>query len=239
MEDWMRTTEKKVMALERRPVVQTAGDILGPTIAPYVSAVTDCNAAVTVINGFFYVPIGTPNSPGSALGWMVQTIAQADGYGMQIARPEHDGTGGLTTGPESVRRFWAPGGSTPRIFSSWDLGDSGWIPAILQNGYTNLDATQFDSAGYRKVNGIVYLRGMLANGTRTSATIIFTLPPGYRIGGTSGSITTHQAITTGSPTTDGSPPRININWANGNVLTNYVPATNWISLNGVCFPADA
>lgn len=178
MEDWMRTTEKKIVALERRPVVQTSTDIMGPTLGPYVQSVTDCNAAVTAVNGFFYVPIGTPNSPNSTLGWMVQTIAQADGYGIQIANREHDSTGGLTTGQPSTRRFWAPGASVPRIFSSWDSRDTGWIDATFVNGWQPLGGNTNYRLQYRRLNGVVFVRGVVVP-TVSWTTVWASLPVGF------------------------------------------------------------
>lgn len=64
----------------------------------------------------------------------------------------------------------------------WDsdgknLDDTGWIPAVFENGYSNLGGG-WATAGYRRINGIVYLQGLLAGGTRGLAA--FTMPPGFR-----------------------------------------------------------
>lgn len=119
VEDWMRQMEKKAMAQERRPSVSQPSDLLGPTLGPHVQSVSDVSAEAATFNGFYYVPLNTPNSPDPTFGWMGRTIAQADGYGIQILEVMHNSTGALTGGTPQKRRFWAPGGATLRIFSVW------------------------------------------------------------------------------------------------------------------------
>lgn len=222
-EDWMRTIEKKVVALERRPVVQNSGDIMGPTLGPYVQAVQDCNAAVTAINGYFYVPIGTPNSPDQDLGWMVQTIAQADGYGIQIANREHDSTGGLITGQPATRRFWAPGASVPRIFSSWDLRDTGWIDATYQNGWQSLSGNSAFRLQYRRLNGVVFVRGVVVP-TVSWTSMWATLPLGFRPGQDN---VRFSAIQGGPDTTT----QGDVYYSNGNINCNQAaPTRNGIAV---------
>jgi len=63
-----------------------------------------------------------------------------------------------------------------------DLGgnDSGWQNAVLLNGIENYSGSYGD-AKYRKKDGIVFIQGLVRNGTPTgSQTEIFTLPIGYR-----------------------------------------------------------
>ena len=58
------------------------------------------------------------------------------------------------------------------------LGDSG--EPTLQNSWVNYDTATYPPARFRKFNDIVYLEGLIKNGTATSGTVIFTLPVGYR-----------------------------------------------------------
>jgi hypothetical protein len=56
------------------------------------------------------------------------------------------------------------------------LIDTGWIAPTLVNGWINYGGG-FAPCGYRKIGNMVYLRGLLKNGT---ANLMFTLPAGYR-----------------------------------------------------------
>lgn len=71
-----------------------------------------------------------------------------------------------------------PTNTTVQLFG--DAPDTGWIAPTLLNGWTNYGAP-WSTAGYRRKNGIVYLRGLVANGSKTNVPI-FTLPAGFRIG---------------------------------------------------------
>lgn len=59
------------------------------------------------------------------------------------------------------------------------IADSGWIAPTLLNSWVNFGST-FDTAAYRKIGEVVYVRGLIKSGTTTSGTTIFTLPSGYR-----------------------------------------------------------
>ena len=58
------------------------------------------------------------------------------------------------------------------------IEDTGWIAPTLLSDWENFGA-EFSIAGYRKIGSVVYLRGVLRNGSAASA-IFFTLPSGYR-----------------------------------------------------------
>lgn len=121
MEGWMRNMEKRMLGVERRPVVGSAANIMGPGLAPHAVTITDWNSDQAAFNGFFYSTITSTGSPDAAKGWLGQTIALDDGYGIQIAYPVHDDTGALNSGPGYIRRFFVPGGATPRIYNAWVL----------------------------------------------------------------------------------------------------------------------
>lgn len=77
--------------------------------------------------------------------------------------------------PDVYRRV---GVGDPVTWSSWVqvAGDSGWIVPTLLNDFTNGNGVAF-----RKLNGIVYIRGEVIRPTApTASTAVFTLPAGYR-----------------------------------------------------------
>jgi hypothetical protein len=59
--------------------------------------------------------------------------------------------------------------------------DTGWIAPTLLNGYTNYSGT-WEQAGYRRINGVVHLRGLLdpPSLSGTPAIPAFVLPVGFR-----------------------------------------------------------
>ena len=63
------------------------------------------------------------------------------------------------------------------------LADTGWTAATLQNSWANFGGT-YGSAAYRRLNGQVFLRGVVKDGSITSGTAVLTLPAGYRPGST-------------------------------------------------------
>ena len=58
-------------------------------------------------------------------------------------------------------------------------GDTDWIAPSLQNSWVDYGGG-FLAANYRLKNGIVYITGVVKNGTTTGGTAIFNLPSGYR-----------------------------------------------------------
>jgi len=60
------------------------------------------------------------------------------------------------------------------ILTTGKIGDSGWINLTLVNSWA---VTLGETPQYRKLNGIVYLRGLITGG---SATTVATLPVGFR-----------------------------------------------------------
>lgn len=68
-----------------------------------------------------------------------------------------------------------------RVFTviNWLLGqfgDTGWNTPSLSNSWV-VFGTPFDSPQYRRLNGIVYVKGMAKSGTLST---VFTLPAGYQ-----------------------------------------------------------
>ncbi|KAB8156118.1 hypothetical protein EZY14_002560 [Kordia sp. TARA_039_SRF] len=59
--------------------------------------------------------------------------------------------------------------------------DSGWQNASLLNGIQNYSVGSYGNARYRKKDGVVFIEGLVRNGTPTPGqTDIFVLPVGYR-----------------------------------------------------------
>lgn len=56
--------------------------------------------------------------------------------------------------------------------------DSGWLTPTFTNSWVNYDPTTWTVAQYRKKSGVVYLEGLIKNGTVGLSA--FTLPAGYR-----------------------------------------------------------
>lgn len=69
------------------------------------------------------------------------------------------------------------GNLSSRSDHTHQLTDSGWIAPTLLNSWVNYGAP-FDPIGYRKIGGIVFMRGLAKNGTAPGT--IFVLPVGYR-----------------------------------------------------------
>lgn len=60
-----------------------------------------------------------------------------------------------------------------------DVTDGQWIAPTLLNSWVNFGGA-WETAGYMRKGGTVYLRGLIKNGTITAGTDFFILPVGYR-----------------------------------------------------------
>lgn len=116
-----------------------------------------------------------------------------------------------------------------------ELDDSGWVPInSFVNGWTyyggGYTGNVFSSAAWRKKNGIVFLRGLIAGGTTTGGTTMFTLPIGFRpLAG----LTHLFAVASGDAFS-----RIDIE-GTGAVKTASAPlSASWVSLSNVSFIAE-
>lgn len=118
--DWMRDVEKRILSEERRPLIRTASDLLGPGFAPYAVLTQDWNAVECTFNGIFYSQPGGLNSPDGSAYWIGDVLAQQAGFGIQHVW-EHRVASDPTTSPirEYIRRFYAPGGSGLTMFTPW------------------------------------------------------------------------------------------------------------------------
>lgn len=141
---------------------------------------------------------------------------------------------------EAISRAAADGALDARLDAL--EADTGWIAATLATGWTAYGGG-FATPAYRKVRGLIHLRGMVkATGTPEHTLHIFTLPAGYRPGALEIFAGVGQ-LTDPSPSLTDVGIRIEI--SSGGAVTPTVQATTsggavaWISLSGITFPADA
>lgn len=109
-------------------------------------------------------------------------------------------------------------------FYNIDEDDSGWQTATLQNGFINYGTSSYSNARYRKKNGILYIDGLIKNGSPN--TVIFNLPAGFR----------PSARLVFPVLSNFSARRVDVH-PNGNVeaITHH---TAWMSLAGISFVLD-
>lgn len=72
---------------------------------------------------------------------------------------------------------WVYNGST--WIAAYLLADTGWITPTLLNSWVNFGAP-YRTCQYRRLNGVVYVSGLLKSGTTTANTVLFNLPAGFR-----------------------------------------------------------
>lgn len=118
--------------------------------------------------------------------------------------------------------------------SQWTGWAAGGGTGQLQNSWTPYNG--FATPGYIKTSGgVVFLKGLIQNGTLTNGTVVANLPPGYR----PSSIVTAPTTARTSSGTNG-PAVIQI-LTNGDVTIWYVnnnATGTWVSLDGISFLLD-
>jgi hypothetical protein len=151
-EGYFRQNEKRLLHEERRPLVKTASDLMGPGIAPHAVLIFDWNNEVTAFNGFYYSEPGAMNTPDGTSAtnfWMGQSIADAEGNGVQFIWINRHGN---LQEPLSLRarRFHGSEGGQ-RQFSAWqeiEGGGGGSALAVQDEGTTvSGTVTQMDFVG--------------------------------------------------------------------------------------------
>jgi len=110
-----------------------------------------------------------------------------------------------------------------------------WSNTDLKNSWTQY-GTPFATPGYIKTSGgVVFLKGLIQNGTLTNGTVVANLPPGYR---PSSTVTVPTTARTASSTNG--PAVIQI-LTNGDVTIWYVnnnATGTWVTLDGISFLLD-
>jgi len=108
------------------------------------------------------------------------------------------------------------------------VGAGSWVTPTLLNSWVDFGGA-FATAQYRKDSfGVVHLKGLIKDGTTTSATVLFTLPTGHR--------PTLQRVFVTSTSTAGTSARVDVE-ADGDVSIQSGSAT-YLSLDGISFLAD-
>lgn len=110
---------------------------------------------------------------------------------------------------------------------TWASGpDTGWTAPTLLNGWVDYPSP-WSPVGYRKIGGVVWLRGLVSNGTLDTA--MFTLPAGSRPG---------IRLLFNVQTWPDVSARMEVH-ADGTVINGSGSGNNaWISLDGISFPTD-
>lgn len=114
MDSWMRSIERRVMAVERRGNITNAAQIMGPGLAPYAVQIKDWSGSETTFNGMFYTAPGAFNSPDPDAWWIGLVLSQPGGFGVQVVWDYR----GATLPPPTKTRRWSSVGNT-RVFTSW------------------------------------------------------------------------------------------------------------------------
>lgn len=120
---WMRETNRRLTAMEKRPPVTSALDLLGPGIDSTSALVADWNDDTTIYNGMYYSEVGAQNAPDGVHRWVGLTITEATGSGYQLlaiipATTDSSGTLAAWTHTRKHRVFNTPTAST-RVYSPW------------------------------------------------------------------------------------------------------------------------
>jgi hypothetical protein len=126
--DWMQNIEKRMLNEERRPLISSATDLMGPGAGPFANRVLDWNSDEAAFTGVFYsVPEGgQANSPDNTLSWIGEVFSIEDGSGFQRLTQfwPNTSTADIPGWPGSVvplvrrRHFVSPTGQ--RAYSTWE-----------------------------------------------------------------------------------------------------------------------
>lgn len=112
-----------------------------------------------------------------------------------------------------------------RVPTSSTAPDTGWITPTLLNGWTE---AAYGPVRYRRLNGIVYLRGILLSGTVT--TPAFALPVGFRSAN-------EMRVANWGGASPGNMCGVFID-SSRNVTPYWRSGGTEVSLDGITFPAD-
>lgn len=104
--------------------------------------------------------------------------------------------------------------------------DSGWVNLPYANGWRDYGGS-WEPGRYRKLNGVVYLQGLISSGTVTSQTTMATVPAGFRPAGDK-----HYPVASAAAY-----GQINV-FADGRITTNAPLSNAWVSLANVSWIAD-
>ena len=150
MDDWMRLMEKRILHEERRPLVRSASDIMGPGLAPTAVQLLDWNDPASAFNGLYWSAPGAINSPEVNTAWMGLSQVSEDGSGYQWVT---DYAGTSLPPVVYMRRIKAVGGT--RTFSEWmdASGGGGGGAASDVVHYQSASVQSIPTAAFTAVTG--------------------------------------------------------------------------------------
>lgn len=82
---------------------------------------------------------------------------------------------GLECYVTATDKVWLYEGTTWRATSD----DTGWISPTLTGGWINF-GVPYRNCQYRRINGVVYVTGLIKGGTTAASTVVLNLPAGFR-----------------------------------------------------------
>lgn len=218
-----KVSEKDGIEFEM-PLYDTFGLSITNGLAKYTGGADNAIDANTTLE---HLVLTDKNTPNNSL-YYVQTFFYADktteANRTQYAVP-YKKTDGI------YYRFYFNGS-----WSDWmsPLTDTGWTKLTLNTGwFTYTSEYPYDIASYRKVDKVVYLRGMLGS-TAEAGSSIATLPAGYRPAGNYNRfIVCHNQY-------DNAAIQINItgNMVDMSKANNISVARSFLNLAGISFVAD-
>jgi hypothetical protein len=165
---YLRQQEKRVMREERRPIIGSASDLLGPGAGPHANLINDWSSEAGAFVGVYYSDptLGQTNSPNDALYWMGETFATGDGYGFQRLT-QVDPSGATLADPlRYTRHFASPSGVA--VFQSWI--QHGVTPPAVWTSMTS--ALTSGTARWSLVSGMVTVQIDGAMNTTSGTTAI-------------------------------------------------------------------
>lgn len=120
---WMRDVNRRLRAVENRPPVTSALNLLGPGIDSSATLISDWNDDTVYYNGTYYSEAGADNAPDGTHRWtgLVMIDDLGSGYQLLVSIPTQTATVsalGSWTQLRKHRVFNTPDGST-RVYSPW------------------------------------------------------------------------------------------------------------------------
>ena len=118
----------------------------------------------------------------------------------------------------------------PNRYAREAVDDTGWIALTLENSWVNFDTVTYTPARYRRRGGLVYVQGLIKDGTLTAGTILATLPAGFRPG--------YRIIMPTAQTSAGTNCRLDVDSDTGRIIGGAGLNASFTSITLVPFPAE-
>jgi hypothetical protein len=125
---------------------------------------------------------------------------------------------------EHIRDLW---NEVADLKNTRSINDPDWLPLTLQNSWVVYDST-FNQPRYIRLGRVVYVQGLIKNGTTTVGTALASLPAGYRPG--------HNYIFT--TLANNTLVRLDVQPGGSIALGMAAPSNLFLSLDTIIFPVD-